>query len=520
MIFYDSETTGLSPHFDRITLHQTMIDGEPTLWRHSAPPYKDDVLVIHNASFDLAMLDYTPDISMFEDTLLLSKLAAPGAQSHSLDAVLTRVLGRNPYAGMSKKAMQKSDWSGELTQEQMNYAITDVRYLHKIVEAYQDYLTDPIYLFDKQSVIAGLKVQKHGLPVLKGKVEARIQEQSQLLEDTLAGLWFNPNSPKQVCQELGLESSSDQTLAYLEDSEPAQAVRQARSLRKEINFLEKLIANPRYYGTLKPHAKSGRFTSSNENIQQIPRSMKKFIGSQDKVIISSDYAQLEMRTVAILSQDEVLLELFSNGTDLHDYSAQQLFGDKFTKEDRQVAKIFNFASIYGSGAATIRNILAAQTGIIKPEEEVAALKKLWLQAFPGIRKWQKLGGRRHDSGEICYTPMGRPYLSTRFTENLNIENQGFGAEVARLALHYAVDNMPPGARVINFVHDAILVEADMDVHEQAADVLVEAMCHGWSAHPQDKLGLTMPVAAGVAQDWAAADTEKEAYCIYVARGEA
>lgn len=523
-IYFDTETTGLDPHTDVIKLAQIKCDDGPVQLFQN-PDYTQlralldsaETVVGHNLHFDFSMLDYIP--KNFEDTMLLSRIHDYGAESHSLDAVLERKLGYNPYK--NKKALQKSNWSGELTQDQRDYAAADVQYLSTLLELYDT--DNATYRFDKRSVVAGLIAQRPGLPVLRDKVQEELEATRATLADLLENLWFNPNSSQQTMRVLGLGSSSDQVLAreLASGNNLAGAVRKARKARKHINFLEKLVGSPRYYGTLKPMAKSGRFTSSQNNIQQIPRSQKKFIGVEPgRVLISSDYAQLEMRTAAIVAQDRALLDLFKSGADLHDYTARALFGDEFTKPQRQIAKVFNFASLYGSGAATIQDILIAKTGIILPLHEVKDYRSRWLATFNGVKRWQERGARRHESAGEWHTPAGRRYKSQRFTDMLNIENQGFGAEIARIALHKLLDTLPPGAQVINFIHDAVLVEADESCAVEAADAVVAAMCHGWSAHPTDKLGLDMPVAAGVALDWYTADTENEELCIHVSKGTA
>ncbi len=528
MIACDTETDGLSPHFNRPLVLGTYKDQS-----FNIIPLKPDTkinltqkTVWHNAHFDLGMLSIIPDSpDDFEDTFLLSRIHNHAEDSHSLDACLTRLLHQNPYQDFPKRLLQRADWSN-LTDQQRDYLRTDVQFLIPLLESMQESLDHPMYRFDKQSVIAGLKVQQHGLPVLHHAVdEYRDKLTNDLNEILNEELWFNPNSSQQTCKELKISSSGDDILAEMaaNGSEYAATVRKARKIKKVIGFLDKLYAHPRYYGTLKPSAKSGRFTSSNENIQQIPRSLKKFIGTgDDMVLISSDYAALEMRTVAVLANDKKMLDLFKHGGDLHDFTAVNLFGEDFTKEDRQVAKTFNFASLYGSGAATIRKILIKTTGIVKTEKEINKLKNKWLSTFSGIKEWQQKGNRRMNKQGHWHTPMGRPYTPKRFTDMLNLENQGFGAEVSRLALHKLLEILPPQAKCINFIHDAVLVECPNDpaIYEPTAQAVVDAMCHGWSAHPTDKRGLTMPVAAGVAHDWATADTEDESKCIYVARGEA
>jgi DNA polymerase-1 len=521
-LFLDTETTGLSPHLDRVTLVQYCTDADPKpvlIQDPDLPTFREfmssfDRIVCHNCSFDFAMLGFIPSsIDQFEDTLYLDRCKNFRAESHALDAIATRILKSNPYQHLDKKRMQKTDWANaELTPEQRDYAALDAYLLTVLFEHLKGYTDFGPYKLDKRSILAGLRIQRHGLPVLRDLVTRDLKTTQTQLDQIREALPFNPNSPKQVCNALGLDSSSDKVLAELTENETAQAVRKARALSKHANFLKKLNAAPRYYGTLQPLAKSGRFTSKKENIQNLPRTTKKYIGTASAWIVAADFAQLELRTVAAIANDQTMIELFINGEDLHGYTAAQLFGPDYTKEQRTIAKVFNFATLYGAGAATIGSMLLAQTGIKLPQHDVQQLKNRWLQTYTGIAAWQQQGFTRHNLGLPHHTPHGRPYISQRVTDMLNIENQGAGAEVARVALHHIDNHLPDGARVINFIHDSYIIEATDDTYIEAARVVKEGMERGWRIAPFDKRGIPMPVEVGVARNLYDADNLEN--CIY------
>jgi len=527
MIMYiDCETTGLNPHTDTLALFQYKIDNQPTqliqaptLHEVHALLDQADTIVGHNLSFDLAFLNYIP--KNFDDTLYLDRIVNAREEYHSLDVVAQRVYGRDVYANHDKKRLQRTKWgTAELTQEQLEYAQIDVDILPTIYEhlmrRFPKHLK-AVYNFDKKSILAGLAIQRHGLPILHDQVADEIDKvdsQAYRIRTQIAPL--NPNSPKQVTQALGIESSGDRVLAELEaeGNTLAANIRQVRGHLKYLNFLTKLNNTPRFYGTLQPAARSGRFTSSKENLQNLPRDTKKFIGTTDNVILSADFAQLELRTVAAITGDETMCRLFIEGQDLHNYAAEQLFGADFTKQQRQIAKVFNFSTLYGAGANTIGLILLTQTGIKLPEHEIQTYKRLWLTAFSGIAQWQRQGSTRHAMGMPHRTPHGRPYTSQRFTDHLSIENQGAGAEVARIALHYILEHLPSKARLINFVHDSYLVEAPKNpsVYKAAAQVMYDGMKYAWDKAPFEKHGIEMPVSVGCAHNWKDADALEN--CVY------
>jgi len=534
ILYIDCETTGLNPHTDKLALFQYKIDEQPTqliqrptLHEVHALLDQADLIIGHNLSFDFAFLNYIPKSrGHFDDTLYLDRIVYSKEEYHSLDVVAQRVYGRDVYENHDKKRLQKTKWaSAELTQEQLEYAQIDVDILPTIYEHLMRNFPKSrrgVYDFDKSSIIAGLAIQRNGLPVLHDQVAEEmdaVDSQAYRIRSQIAPL--NPNSPKQVTAALDIQSSGDSVLAELEaeGSTLAKQIREVRGHLKYLNFLQKLNATPRFYGTLQPAARSGRFTSSKENIQNLPRDTKKFIGSKENVILSADFAQLELRTIAAITGDETMCRLFKEGRDLHDYSAEQLFGKDFTKQDRQIAKVFNFSTLYGAGATTIGLILLTQTGIKLPEHKIKEYKSKWLAAFSGIAQWQRQGSTRHAMGMPHRTPHGRPYVSHRFTDHLSIENQGAGAEVARLALHRMLKHLPEEAKLINFIHDSYVVESPNDpaIYEEAARVMHDAMSYAWDRAPFDKRGIPMPVEVGVAHNLRDADSLEN--CVLVYTGE-
>lgn len=521
-LYADAETTGLNPHTDKMYTFQYCSDADPTP-RIITRAYErrgeiielinaHDALVGHNIGFDLGFLGYIP--REFEDTFYLSKLAHFHCDGHSLDVVCERVLGYNPYEPYDKNKMQRSDWSGELTDDQIAYAKLDVEVLPRLLEEFEDYLDHPVYKFDKLSVISGLVIQRHGLPIDRSRISQDLGGFRATRDKVIGRLPFNPNSPKQVKKALNVDSTGDKVLAQLIDQGCSLAadVRLARRVLKHINFLEKLSGGERFYGTLKPSARSGRFTSDEENIQNLPRACKKYLAAKDGyVIISADFAALELRTIAALTGDPVMVDLLVSGADLHGYTAEQMYGADYTKDQRYIAKTFNFSLLYGAGAGTVQSMLLAQTGIWLDVEEVAVRRNQWLKTYSGIAKWQRSGKNAFNQGFCGKTPMGRPYKANMYTDHLSIINQGAGAEVARIALHKMLD-LP----LINFVHDCYIVECvnDPEVYEPIAKCIHNAMVEAWVEAPFSKRGIPMPVDVGVAQNWKDADALENCYYVY------
>ena len=484
----------------------------------------------HNAHYDFTTIAprWSPD--NFSDTFLLSRLAEPQHQEYSLDACLTRALGYDPYlkAGLNKKVLQKSDWSKPiLTEDQLLYAALDVYHLFKVYENVCQAEEEQSYILDKATLRKCLKFQWNGMPVQQHRI---IEEYNSVIKtlrniewQTKGVKWyynhgkhsipmpFNPRSAVQVREALGLESTAKNILAeeaVANGNKEADNVMKARSCMKLIGFLEKYEQHDILYGKFKPSARSGRLTSDDENLQQIPRALKKVFGtSDDRVLIYSDYAQLELRTICAIIGVSVMEKLFRDGEDLHGYVASILFGEDYTKDDRQVTKTYNFNLLYGGSVGMVLSILMTY-GMFVEHRKATRHKTKWLNLFKEINKWQQECIAKWRKGKLNSTPFGRKYKAKLMTDFMNIMNQGAGAEVAKLALHYFepwLEKHYPEVKICNFIHDSFILDApnDPEVYEPVAIKLAECMQEAWFQMSKcyKIKDLPMPVDVKVGHNW-------------------
>jgi DNA polymerase I-like protein with 3'-5' exonuclease and polymerase domains len=250
------------------------------------------------------------------------------------------------------------------------------------------------------------------------------------------------------------------------------------------------------------------------NLQQIPQAFKQYIKS-DKYLVYADFAQLELRSLCALIGETVLEGLFrEKGSDLHSYVRDSLFGNDQTVSDagrgnslRQIAKIYNFASLYGAGHNTIGNVLLKYTGMHLPEAELKKHKSKWLDTFPMIREWHNKNVRLWQKKSVLKTTMGRKYIAKLPTDANNIMNSGTAAEVAKLALVY-MDKEMDISKMLMFVHDSYTSEYDtFEEATEAAETMARLMNKAWydiTAHcviPD----IPMPVNAYVGKDWGTID---------------
>lgn len=519
-LFCDTETDGL---YGSIELVQFMQDDWETALLVEKPD-RDKLrkmmenlwTIWHNSSYDLSTLDVIPEL--FDDTFLLARLEFFDKDVFSLDAVYEYALHYDPYeeADINKKVMQKTRWAGKLTHEHFLYAAIDVYYMPELWKRLELQRKDSNYRLDIATIKHCIKMQRNGLPLLS--LAQELKEVSNEIEIVESILPVNPRSFQQVASYLNMpDGTGADKLAVLiskggEKAEKAEMVRKARELSKyRSTYLSKMVGHPRWYGHFAPTTRSGRLASKNNNLQNLPRKMKKFVGVDDgKVLISADFAQLEMRTIACIANDTTMIELFNAGEDLHGFMAKIIFGENYTPEQRQIAKVANFSLLYGAGAAKYASILLSMTGIIISESEALRIKNTWLNTFRGIRAWQQQGIKQWRAGNYHWTPMGRRYKAKMLNDYLNIENQGAGADIAKLAFNYIMNSLPDNAMMVNFVHDSYLAECDNDpeIYKPVAELFAVSMQQAWAEYQkvEPRFGLIrMPVSVGVAKTWKDAD---------------
>lgn len=527
--FCDTETIGL---YGKVRLFQCYQKHWPKVKLVEYPNQFELALftnqnntVWHNAHYDLSTIASGLVPPQYEDTLLLSRLSDPLHMEYTLDAVMTRALGYDPYEAqdLDKKVLQKSDWSAtKLSEEQLDYAATDVYYMPQVWDKIKpETFEDFNYKLDKLVLNHCLKMQLNGMPVDGERHALALTEAHKNLDKLMRKLPVNPNSPKQVKEWLGMDSTGALELmtAYLEDgNENAKLVVDARKTSKLISFLEKRYDREIVTGYFKPYARSGRLTSSDDNLQQIPRALKKIFGYQKdagRVILYADYPQLELRTICAALRVSLLEQLFREGTDVHKYVMYRLFGDSAGKEERTVTKTYNFNLLYGGSVGMIISILIGY-GLLLKHNEASRHKKKWLRLFPEIDSWQQSCIKRWRRGESYSTPSGRKYKAKLMTDFMNIFNQGAGADVSKLAFHYIMNFIADSDEDIlchNFIHDSFILSCpdDPSIYKPLADKIAEHMQTAWFEiskffHIEN---LPMPIEVKVGYNWDDLEEDKE-----------
>jgi DNA polymerase I len=385
---------------------------------------------------------------------------------------------------------------------------------------------------------AGVRVDRDVLRAQSAKLDGELARLAARIYE-LSGEEYNINSPKKLSEilfdRLGMRTESirrttktkAQSTAFevLEElalvHELPRLILEWRSLQKlKGTYLDALpeLVHPE---TGRVHtcfnqavAATGRLSSSDPNLQNIPirtdigRDIRRaFVAEPGHLLISADYSQIELRVLAHLSGDQVLVEAFRQGEDIHDRTAARVFGAASglsPHELRRRAKIVNYALLYGKQAFT----LAKDIGVSRAEAQ--AFIDAYFAGFPAVRRFlDALLETARETG-VVKTMFGRrrlvPDLNSRNFQvrgeaerrAVNFPIQGTAADILKRAMidvHGALADSRTGARMILTVHDELLFEAPRETADDTA-AIVRACMEGAVS-----LQVPLTVDIGVGPNW-------------------
>jgi DNA polymerase-1 len=238
-------------------------------------------------------------------------------------------------------------------------------------------------------------------------------------------------------------------------------------------------------------AATGRLSSQDPNLQNIPIRTalgklirRAFIAPKGSVIVSADYSQIELRVLAHLSRDPVLIDAFAHGQDVHVRTAMEIFGVDaagVTDEMRGRSKTINFGVIYGMGESA----LAKRLGI--PRTEAARFIDAYFERYRGVHAFMEktmaearrtevvhtLFGRRRNVADLRNSDRQRRAQAERIAQNTPI--QGTAADLLKMAMVRLAEPVVPGARMVLTVHDELVFEVPAALADEAKARVREAM---------------------------------------------
>jgi len=499
---------------------------------------KYDLIVLKREGLDLQGLD--------EDTMILSYLLEPNWGRHNLDRLAAAYLQEtaipyNDVVGKGKNEVTMNrvpvEAAAPYACQDADFALSIARILRPRLEKenlaglYRD-LELPLIRILAEMEIAGVRVDEPALRAVSAELDTDLRRLEKDIYEK-AGLEFNINSPAQLSSVLfqklllpapkksrGTKAVST-AIDVLEDLRSQHPVvplvieyRQTAKLKSTYaDALPKLIdpADGRIHTSYNQAVTStGRLSSSDPNLQNIPargaagkRFRRAFIPGPGCLFLAADYSQIELRVLAHLSEDPVLIDIFRRDHDIHAETADRVFDKQAAlsaEERRRRAKIINFSLIYGASAFSLARELGTSN------REAQDYIDRYYERFPGVKAYldrivadaaergyaETMFGRKRAVPELRQSDRMAREAGRRIA--LNMPLQGSAADIMKKAMIEVREGFARRslkARMILQVHDELVFEVpekELAAAERLAREILESACPGFRVPLKVTLG--------------------------------
>jgi DNA polymerase-1 len=523
---FDVETTGLDFFKSRLVGLSISFENEGYYFPFNSPDFSlQDFKEImgdvfsdenikksgHNLKFDILHLRGAgiPVKGAADDSMIMSYLLNANRRAHNLKDLTFEFLDYRQieYGDLVGKGKGKLNLEDVAIEKLSRYCIDDSCLSYKLcdllrkdieekklIELYRN-IEIPLVEVLMEMEFAGVKVN---IDFLKSAHKQMADKLAGIETEVFqaAGYEFNLNSSQQLGEllfekmNLPIKKRTRKTKSYSTDIEVLKELRGYPVVEKIINYrtykklsstyLEGLIddidENSRVHTSYNQTVTAtGRLSSSNPNLQNIPvgemggiNVRKAFIAEEGKMLLAADYSQVELRVMAHCSADEKLIEAFETDADIHQHTADTVFGkDLFLTdhERRKRAKIINFSVLYGSGAFSLSKELGV--GFKEAQEYI----DMYFAKYRGVRAFMDRVISEAEVNPVVTTIAGRlreipEIMSVNKTvkENgkrmaINTVIQGSAADIIKIAMiniHRRLLGME--SKLIMQVHDELIFE--------------------------------------------------------------
>ena len=508
-----------------------------------------------NIKYDLLVLKWygIEVIGSVFDTMLAHYVIDPEGR-RSMDLLSAQYLGYEPISIetlIGKKGKNQGNMRDVEIKKIKEYAVEDADITLQLKNVLEPLIKtkeveDVFYKIENPLVKVLTEMEFEGIAIdinfLK-EYSSQLEKEAKKFEENVyeqAGVRFNLASPKQLGEVLfeklkidpkakktktGQYATGEEVLVKLANQhkivDDILGFRELTKLKSTyVDSLPELI-NPksgRVHTTFSQAiAVTGRLSSNNPNLQNIPirtekgREIRKAFIPREKnrLLISADYSQIELRIVAAISGDPNMCEAFKKQKDIHIATASKVYRVKeedVTKEMRYKAKSVNFGIIYGQGAFG----LAENLGI--PRAEAKEIIEKYKEEFPFIQKYMDDQINFAKENEYVKTLMGRKRWlrdinSSNFTVRgyaernaINSPIQGTAADMIKLAMidiHNEMKKKEWSSKMILQVHDELLFDVDENEKEELEKIILSCMRN---ALPLPN-GVPVEAEIGVGKNW-------------------
>jgi DNA polymerase I-like protein with 3'-5' exonuclease and polymerase domains len=582
-LWFDCETTGLNPlapdfrvrgvgWLDGRTEEHAFLsldnwDGDMEVLDHFQELLTSRHLFAHNLHYDLLCAHRLglslPPYQHWNCTETLVKLADPrqglfkggfslkplGARLFGLDATAEDVALKAWCKAQKPKVLVEDRFVKAPVELLEPYCLQDVALCAKLWTVYKNKLTGPVLTAYQEEMellghliaaeLRGLHLRLDEVASVRVRLRDLITQHEQAIYTLNGGAPFNTGSGPQLAAALykkkvpakftkgGSPSTAKDALYKIAGTnEMASKVLKLRGCEKLLDYCDEFDKYRRgavlsgIFHSL--GAVTGRMSSSNPNLQNIPRTDERsatliramFDPHPGRGFVAADFSQIELRIGALYTDDANMLKILREGGDIHASTAVLMFGES-TKTFRQIAKTINFLIFYGGTADKLVETLAAFGTYItyaQAFEYIAA----WHRAFPRVRKFFDKassevaldGGVRDLLGRFYPVPRNEAYKA------VNYLIQGTCARILKGAICRLAPVLPQwDAHMVSFIHDEILIDAPAE-HCQVvtlpdgsfgapAEGLLADVCSAMEAQLHPAITVKTPVEVSVCpENWA------------------
>ncbi len=505
---------------------------------------------MHNAKYDMEVFArYNIDMQgLAFDSMVGAYLAEPGRRGVGLkDQVFQRIgpimtpitdligSGSKMISIAQVPIRKTADYAGadaDMTLRLVKPISADLQ-RHNLIDLYNN-IELPLIPVLTQMERYGIALDADFLRDLAVRLDDQLHTLEQAIYDSV-GHSFNINSPKQLGDilftELKLPSGKKNKTGYSVNVDVIESLHgkhpmidsllEYRQLNKlKSTYVDGLLSlmdpvTGRVYTSFNQTiASSGRLSSSNPNLQNIPvrtevgRQIRRaFIADPSYTLLTADYSQFELRILAHITHEPRLVEAFSNDEDIHTITAASLFGvpvEQVTKEQRRLAKTVVYAVLYGQSAFGLSQV----TGMNNTES--SNFIRRYHEIFPNIKGYvdgtlnqarkqgyvNTLYGRKRFFPDMhALSHVERQALER---EAVNMPIQGTNADLIKIAminLHHDLKEKYMKTRMILQVHDELVFEVPVEELERAK-VLIKDRMEG-----VEKLDVPIKVEMKVGKNW-------------------
>jgi DNA polymerase-1 len=462
---------------------------------------------------------------LVHDTLLGAYLLEPARRGYPF-AELCEERGmasdvEDPVAAAALMLGALADWQREQISE-------------RGLEALMREIELPLVAVLREMELLGVRLDLERLGEITDRVRSEILGLEREIFE-LAGEEFLIASPQQLgeilFERLGLSRKRKGKTGYSTDARVLQAIRAEHEIVPRIERWRELSTLIKTYLDVLPElvdersrihttflqavAQTGRLSSTNPNMQNVPirtplgREIRGcFEAEEGSVLISADYSQIELRVLANAAGEQVLMEIFERGEDVHTATASRVFGvqpDAIDPGMRSKAKMINYGIVYGLsdfGLADRLNI---------PREEAKEFIDAYLERFPRVAEFMAatieqakqdgyvttLWGRRRQIPEL----RARNYQVRTLGERLAVNTviQGTAADIIKLAMvraHAALAESKLSTKLLLTIHDELLFEGPPAEAPDARELIEREMVGVWEQREPP-----LAVDIGVGRTW-------------------